>query len=125
MRDRQDSSDEQFVAHFRTEYDDRMPIWALTEILELGHLARLYGGLRNDVATRIALRVRRPDQEDDAELARLGQLRPERRSTPCASVQPEVGRGPGNGRGPVRYRSSHISREPMPRSSSVSTTPWR
>ncbi|WP_307858755.1 Abi family protein [Curtobacterium poinsettiae] len=54
MRDRQDSSDEQFVAHFRTEYDDRMPIWALTEILELGHLARLYGGLRNDVATRIA-----------------------------------------------------------------------
>lgn len=54
VRDRQDSSDEQFVAHFRTKYDDRMPIWALTEILELGHLARLYGGLRNDVATRIA-----------------------------------------------------------------------
>jgi abortive infection bacteriophage resistance protein len=54
VRDRQDSSDESFVAHFRAKYDDRMPIWALTEILELGHLARLYGGLRNDVATRIA-----------------------------------------------------------------------
>ncbi|PYY49322.1 Abi family protein [Curtobacterium sp. MCLR17_043] len=54
VRERQDSSDESFVAHFRTKYDDRMPIWALTEILELGHLARLYGGLRNDVATRIA-----------------------------------------------------------------------
>ena len=31
-----------------------MPIWALTEILELGHLARLYRGLQNDLATRIA-----------------------------------------------------------------------
>lgn len=35
VRERQDSSDESFVAHFRTKYDDRMPIWALTEILEL------------------------------------------------------------------------------------------
>jgi abortive infection bacteriophage resistance protein len=50
----QNRSDEAFVAHFRDKYDDRMPIWALTEILELGHLTRLYGGLRNDIATEIA-----------------------------------------------------------------------
>lgn len=31
-----------------------MPIWALTEVLELGHLSRLYAGLRNDLATEIA-----------------------------------------------------------------------
>lgn len=54
VRERQSGSDEAFVTHFRTKYDDRMPIWALTEILELGHLSRLYGGLRNDVATEIA-----------------------------------------------------------------------
>ncbi|PPG66530.1 abortive phage infection protein [Rathayibacter rathayi] len=54
VRDRQSNSDEAFVAHFRTKYDDRMPIWALTEILELGHVSRLYGGLQNDVATEIA-----------------------------------------------------------------------
>jgi abortive infection bacteriophage resistance protein len=54
IKSRQDSSDEAFVAHFRAKYDDRMPIWALTEILELGHLSRLYTGLRNDVATEVA-----------------------------------------------------------------------
>lgn len=42
------------MAHFRSKYDDRMPIWALTEILELGHVSRLHGGLRNDIATEIA-----------------------------------------------------------------------
>lgn len=31
-----------------------MPIWALIELLELGHLSRLYAGLRNDLATEIA-----------------------------------------------------------------------
>ncbi|CAQ02035.1 Abi family protein [Clavibacter sepedonicus] len=54
VRQRQNNSDEAFVAHFRHKYDDRMPIWALTEILELGHTSRLYGGLRNDIATEIA-----------------------------------------------------------------------
>ena len=54
IKDRRDSSDEAFVAHFRDKYDDRMPIWALTEILELGQLSRLYAGLRNDLATEIA-----------------------------------------------------------------------
>lgn len=54
VKERRDSSDEAFVAHFREKYDDRMPVWALTEILELGHLSRLYAGLRNDLATEIA-----------------------------------------------------------------------
>lgn len=54
VKERRDNSDEAFVAHFRDKYDDRMPIWALTEILELGHLSRLYAGLRNDLATEIA-----------------------------------------------------------------------
>lgn len=54
VEERQRNSDEAFVAHFRSKYDDRMPIWALTEILELGHVSRLYGGLRNDIATEIA-----------------------------------------------------------------------
>jgi len=54
VRARQQHSDEAFVAHFRERYDGRMPIWALTEVLELGHVSRLYGGLRNDIATEIA-----------------------------------------------------------------------
>ena len=52
--ERRASSKEAFVEHFRRKYDDRMPIWALTEILELGHLAKLYRGLQNDLATQIA-----------------------------------------------------------------------
>ena len=51
---RRDGSDEAFVAHFRDKYDGQMPIWALTEILELGHLGRLYSGLSNSLATTIA-----------------------------------------------------------------------
>jgi len=35
--ERKASSDEQFVEHFREQYDDRVPIWALTELLELGN----------------------------------------------------------------------------------------
>lgn len=54
VRARMAESDEAFVAHFRDKYDGRMPIWALTEILELGHLGRLYGGLSNSLATTIA-----------------------------------------------------------------------
>lgn len=51
---RRNSSDEAFVAHFREKYDGQMPIWALTEILELGHLCRLYNGLSNSLASEIA-----------------------------------------------------------------------
>ncbi len=54
VQERRDSPDEAFVGHIRAKYDDQMPIWALTELLELGHLSRLYAGLRNDLATEIA-----------------------------------------------------------------------
>lgn len=53
--DRRAKSDERFVAHFREKYDDRMPVWALTEILELGQLSVLYRGLRQQDAEEIAL----------------------------------------------------------------------
>ncbi len=55
MQARQNASDEAFVAHFRDKYDGRMPIWAATEIMELGHLSRLYGGLVNSIGTEIAM----------------------------------------------------------------------
>ncbi|CEA08254.1 Abi-like protein [Arthrobacter saudimassiliensis] len=51
---RKASSDEQFVAHFREKYDDRMPVWALTEILELGHLSVLYRGMAQTDTEEIA-----------------------------------------------------------------------
>jgi len=52
---RQAGSDEKFVEHFREKYDDRMPVWALTEILELGHLSVLYRGMNQVEAEEIAL----------------------------------------------------------------------
>lgn len=55
VNDRKASSDEQFVEHFREKYDDRMPVWALTEILELGHLSVLYRGMHQQDAEEIAL----------------------------------------------------------------------
>lgn len=51
---RRAKSDEQFVVHFREKYDDDMPIWALTEVMELGHLSRLYRGLYQPAAEEIA-----------------------------------------------------------------------
>jgi abortive infection bacteriophage resistance protein len=54
VEERRADSDEAFVAHFRDKYDDAMPLWALTEILEMGHLGRLYSGLNNSIATEIA-----------------------------------------------------------------------
>lgn len=54
VTERSNASDEAFVAHFREKYDGRMPIWALTEILELGHLSRLYQGLDEKDSQEIA-----------------------------------------------------------------------
>lgn len=61
--ERRASSEEVFVDHFRKKYDDQMPIWALTEILELGDLAILYRGLQNDVATEIATHYAVPNKK--------------------------------------------------------------
>ncbi|MEN2742385.1 Abi family protein [Microbacterium sp. X-17] len=47
-------SDELFVEHFRDKYDGRMPVWALTELLELGHLSVLYRGMNQLDAEEIA-----------------------------------------------------------------------
>ncbi|WP_159614544.1 Abi family protein [Glutamicibacter sp. JC586] len=55
VKARRDSSDEQVVSHFRDKYDDRMPIWALTELLELGHLSTLYRGMRQKDAEELAV----------------------------------------------------------------------
>lgn len=54
VEERREGSDEGFVAHFREKYEGQMPIWALTEILEMGHLARLYRGLNQQDAEEIA-----------------------------------------------------------------------
>lgn len=54
VQERQQRSDEQFVQHFRDEYDGRLPIWALTEILELGHLSTLFRGINQADAEEIA-----------------------------------------------------------------------
>ncbi len=63
VKSRQASSDEAFVAHFRKEYDDEMPIWAVTEILEFGQLGRLYSGLTNSLATQIAAAYGAPSKK--------------------------------------------------------------
>ena len=61
--ERRAKSDEQFVAHFREKYDDRMPVWALTELLELGQLSVLYRGLRQQDAEEIALAFGAPTKK--------------------------------------------------------------
>ncbi len=63
VNDRKASSDEQFVEHFREKYDDRMPVWALTEILELGHLSVLYRGMHQQDAEEIALAFKVPTKK--------------------------------------------------------------
>lgn len=60
---RQASSDEKFVEHFREKYDDKMPVWALTEILELGHLSVLYRGMNQVDAEEIALALGVPTKK--------------------------------------------------------------
>ncbi|PXY33758.1 Abi family protein [Prauserella flavalba] len=61
--ERRAKSDEQFVVHFREKYDDRMPVWALTELLELGQLSVLYRGLRQQDAEEIALAFGAPTKK--------------------------------------------------------------
>ena len=53
-------SREDFVNHFNTKYDGRLPVWAITEILDFGSLSVLYSGLkgtdRNAVAAEFGVR---------------------------------------------------------------------
>lgn len=55
VKEQRDRSDEQFVVHFREKYDDHMPVWALTELLELGQLSSLYRGMLQADAAELAL----------------------------------------------------------------------
>lgn len=47
-------SHELFVQHFDSIYEGQLPIWALTELLELGQLAVLYSGFQREIATELA-----------------------------------------------------------------------
>ena len=39
-------SREEFVTHFQKNYDGRLPVWAVTEILDFGSLSVLFSGLK-------------------------------------------------------------------------------
>jgi abortive infection bacteriophage resistance protein len=39
-------SSEDFIEHFRARYDDELPVWVATEILDFGGLSVLYSGLK-------------------------------------------------------------------------------
>lgn len=54
VEERRAKSDEQFVAHFREKYNDQMPVWALTEILEFGQVSVLFRALNQQNAQEIA-----------------------------------------------------------------------
>ncbi|RRD04419.1 Abi family protein [Arachnia propionica] len=56
-------SKEDFIGHFRDKYENRIPIWVLTEVLELGHLSSLCKGLRNDLATQISVSLGAPTKK--------------------------------------------------------------
>jgi abortive infection bacteriophage resistance protein len=56
-------SDETFVAHFKDHYEGQVPIWALTEVLELGHLSTLYRGLTDEDAQEIAAAFGAPSKK--------------------------------------------------------------
>lgn len=54
VNNRKSNSDETFIEHFREKYNDQIPIWVLTEILEFGQLSLLYRGLQQKDAEEIA-----------------------------------------------------------------------
>ncbi|BBY58450.1 Abi family protein [Mycolicibacterium sarraceniae] len=49
-----DAEREDFVKHFKEKYDGRLPIWAATEVMDLGLIARLYGFLLRDDRVKIS-----------------------------------------------------------------------
>jgi len=50
----QKRSKEEFVQHFKDRYDDRLPIWVITEIMDFGSLSYLYKGSKRDDRDGIA-----------------------------------------------------------------------
>lgn len=49
-----DAGNEDFVRHFREKYDGRLPVWAATEVMDLGLIVRLYGFLQKDDKVKIS-----------------------------------------------------------------------
>lgn len=54
VRQAQDRSTEEFVQHFRDNYEGRLPVWVVTEIMDFGLLSYLYAGSRRDDRDAIA-----------------------------------------------------------------------
>ncbi|HWD82194.1 MAG TPA: Abi family protein, partial [Kribbella sp.] len=56
-------SSEDFVLHFHSKYDGRLPVWVITEILDFGALSYLFQGLqaadRNEIAASLGVLDRR------------------------------------------------------------------
>jgi abortive infection bacteriophage resistance protein len=52
-------SSEEFIVHFQRNYDGRLPVWVVTEILDFGSTAHLYRGLkaadRNAIARELGV----------------------------------------------------------------------
>lgn len=47
-------SKEDFVAHFRTKYDDNLPIWVAVEVTDFGMMSILYANTRRPIRDSIA-----------------------------------------------------------------------
>jgi abortive infection bacteriophage resistance protein len=47
-------SSEDFVVHFQTKYDGRLPVWVITEIMDFGATSHLYRGLKTADRAAIA-----------------------------------------------------------------------
>ena len=54
VQGQQARSREDFVNHFKTRYDGRMPVWAVTEILDFGSLSVLFSGLQRSDLDAVA-----------------------------------------------------------------------
>lgn len=49
-----DAKKEDFVKHFNEKYEGRLPIWAATEVMDLGGIVRLYGFLLREDRVKIS-----------------------------------------------------------------------
>lgn len=50
----EDAKKEDFVRHFNEKYEAKMPIWAATEVMDLGGIVRLYGFLLREDRVKIS-----------------------------------------------------------------------
>ena len=122
VNDRKASSDERFVEHFREKYDERMPVWALTEILELGHLSVLYRGMNQQDAEDVAAAFKVPTKKLMASwLASLTTSATSRPTTRGSTTESSRTLRPGPRSGRSRPSTTYETRRPR-RESSAPTT---